>query len=60
MGIEASRSRGTRSLFKCDPHSCWNVKPAFKDVDVYIFLAFLYTYIAICLKNVRLCTQRPN
>jgi hypothetical protein len=40
MGIEASRSRGTRSLFKCDPHSCWNVKLAFKDVDVRFFLAF--------------------
>lgn len=25
----------------CSPHLCWNVKPAFKDVDADIFLAFL-------------------
>ena len=43
MRIEAARSRGTRSDFKCSSQPCWNVKPAFKDVDVRLFLAFQRT-----------------
>ena len=27
------------------------VKPAYEDVDVYIFLAFLYTFRMMCLRD---------